>query len=246
MTTDYDTLAEEYKRSKQQPWRTHVEAFSLMALVGELNGRSVLDVACGEGFYTRPLRRRGAARVTGVDLSSQMIALARSQESAQPLGIDYIVGDGKTLSFDDPFDLVFAAYFLNYAHDPEELQSMCDSLARCLRPGGRFVAVNSSPNADYLATRSYRKYGFDAQASGALHSGAPITWTFFLDDGASFAIENYFLDQGTHEAALRAAGFREVSWPAARLSPEGEAEFGRSFWSDFLDHPPIAFLECVK
>ena|SRR5271165_1796483 len=120
MTTNYDPIAEQYQRSKQQPWRAHIEAYSLMGLLGELNGKSVLDVACGEGFYTRLLRRRGAGRVVGVDLSPGMIALARSQESAEPLGIDYAVCDGKDLRFDEPFDLVFAAYFLNYAHDPRD------------------------------------------------------------------------------------------------------------------------------
>ena len=71
MTTDYDPIAELYKLSKQQPWRTHIEAFSLMQLIGDLAGKSVMDVACGEGFYTRMLRyrQRGASKVTGIDLS---------------------------------------------------------------------------------------------------------------------------------------------------------------------------------
>lgn len=67
MTTDYDPIAEQYKRSKLQPWRAHLEAFTLLKLVGDLAGKTVIDVACGEGFYTRVLRQRGAAKVTGVD-----------------------------------------------------------------------------------------------------------------------------------------------------------------------------------
>ena len=90
------------------------------------------------------------------------------------------------------------------------------SLARCLKPGGRFLTVNSSPLNDFISTRSYGKYGFDAQATVPLRAGAPITWTFFLEDGETFAIENYFLDQPTHEAAFRAAGFSEIDWPAPR------------------------------
>jgi toxoflavin synthase len=35
MTTNYDPIAEKYKRSKQQPWRAFVEAFTLMRLVGD-------------------------------------------------------------------------------------------------------------------------------------------------------------------------------------------------------------------
>ncbi len=243
MTTNYDPIAERYQRSKRQPWRTHIEAYSLMPLLGELDGKAALDVACGEGFYTRLLRQRGAERVIGVDLSPAMIALARSQESAAPIGIDYLVRDGKDLSFGEPFDLVFAAYFLNYAHDARELQSMCVSLARCLKPGGRFVSVNCSTSADFTHGRSYRKYGFDSKVSKPVRNGAPIVWNFFLEDGDAFSVENYFLDQPTYEAALRGAGFSEIGWPALRLSPEGGAA---SFWADFLDHPPIALIECVR
>jgi hypothetical protein len=35
MTTDYDPIAEQYKRSKLQPWRTYIEAFTLMDLIGD-------------------------------------------------------------------------------------------------------------------------------------------------------------------------------------------------------------------
>ena len=80
MTTNYDPIAEQYQRSKQQPWRTYIEAFGLLQLLGDPSGRSVLDMACGEGFYSRMARQRGAARVTGVDLSEGMIELARKQE----------------------------------------------------------------------------------------------------------------------------------------------------------------------
>ena len=51
MTTNYDPIAEQYKRSKQQRWRTHIEAFTLMELIGDPSGLAVVDIACGEGYY---------------------------------------------------------------------------------------------------------------------------------------------------------------------------------------------------
>jgi toxoflavin synthase len=65
-----------------------------LRLIGDPTGKKVIDIACGEGFYTRMIRQRGAAKVTGVDLSEKMIGLARASEAQEPLGIDYIVGDG--------------------------------------------------------------------------------------------------------------------------------------------------------
>jgi ubiquinone/menaquinone biosynthesis C-methylase UbiE len=243
MTTNYDPIAEQYKRAKQQPWRAHVEAYTLMRLVGNPAGKIVIDVACGEGFYTRMIRRRGAAKVTGVDLSKKMIQLARAREAEQRLGIDYIVGDGGNLGLPADYDLAVAAYFLNYAHNRKELIAMCSGVARCLKPGGRFVTVNSNPACDFPSAPSYRKYGFEARIAGSFCEGAPITWTFHLEDGP-FEVENYFLSVETHEAALRAAGFRDIRWRRPLLSPEGKAAYGRDYWSDLLDHPPVIFIEC--
>src|SRR5258708_35726139 len=98
MTTDYDPIAAQYKRSKQQPWRTYIEAFSLMSLVGDLTGKSVLDMACGEGFYSRLLCQKGAARAIVVDLSKAMIELARQQEAELHQGILYILGGARDIA----------------------------------------------------------------------------------------------------------------------------------------------------
>ena len=124
MTTDYDSIAEQYKRSKQQPWRTHIEAFSLLTLIGDPAGQSVMDVACGEGFYTRMLRQKGASKVTGADLSEGTIGLARKEEAEYQQGIDYLVGDARRLAPSHKCDIVVAAYLLNYSLNRGELRAI--------------------------------------------------------------------------------------------------------------------------
>ena len=143
MTTNYDGIAREYQASKLQPWRTHIERYTLQRLTGDVRGSRTLDLACGEGYYTRLLCRLGADPVVGVDLSQAMIDLARAQETADPLGIRYFVDDARSVDQGPVADLVFAAYLLNYAKDYAELLAMCEAIARNLRPGGRFITVNN-------------------------------------------------------------------------------------------------------
>lgn len=245
MTTDYNAIAARYKRAKKQPWRSLIESYTLMSLVGDLSGLSVVDLACGEGHYTRLLRQQGAASVVGLDLSEGMIALAREQEAAHPLGIQYLVGDGRNLEFSESFDLAAAAYLLNYARNRAELDAMCLGIAHCLKPGGRFVTANANPAFDFKQADSFRKYGFEVRADGEVREGTPYTWTFFLDDGP-LCLENYHLDKESHQQALRSAGFREVHWQAPQVSPLGEAEVGNGYWDSFLARAPVIFLECVK
>ena len=147
------------KRSKLAPWRTYVERYSLLKLLGEVRGKSVLDLACGEGFYSRLIRERGAARVVGVDWSSGMIGLAIAAEKESPLGIEYRIGDAIAYQTDERFDIVAAAYLLNYADTEEKLAAMCRTVARSLKPGGRFVTVNNNPSQSPDGYQATRKYG---------------------------------------------------------------------------------------
>jgi ubiquinone/menaquinone biosynthesis C-methylase UbiE len=243
MGTDYDLIAEQYKRSKQSPWRTYIEQYTLLELLGDVRGKSVLDMACGEGYYSRIFKRLGARRVVGIDLSHKMIELARANEADSPLGVEYVVGDAITYHPDEPFDVVAAAYLLNYADTRDKLVAMCQAVSRSLQPGGRFVTVNNNPSQSPEQFASTRKYGFIKSASEKLHAGTPITYTIF-QDGSSFTFDNYYLSTSTHEQALQAVGLRDVEWVAPCLSPQWSED--PAFWDDFFDDPSVIFLHCRK
>ena len=117
MTAVYDKFAKQYKASKRLPFREFIEWHSYNKLLGDISQKSVLDLACGEGFYTRRIKRKGAGPVVGVDISREMIRLAKQQEQNHPIGVDYVLGDVMTLGSIGKFDLVVAAYLLNYTQD---------------------------------------------------------------------------------------------------------------------------------
>ncbi|MFO1023774.1 MAG: methyltransferase domain-containing protein [Acetobacteraceae bacterium] len=245
MTTDYNVIGEQYRVGRQQAWRRHIEFYTMMRLIGNPAGKHVIDIACGEGTYSRALMEAGAASVIGVDLSETMVQLAAAMEAERPLGIRYQVGDGRNLGFGPQFDLAVAGFLLNYARDRAELEQMCRSIAQCLRPGGRFLTVNASPLCNFPSAPSFRKYGFEAATPPELYEGAPITFTIYLD-GSQFNVENFHLSPATHEAALHAAGFHDIRWHKAILSPEAERAFPPGYWDDFLSMPPIAFIDCYR
>ena len=65
-------------------------------LIGDVKDKQVLDLACGEGYNTRILARKGA-KVIGVDFSERMIGRAREEEVERPLGITSYVSDATNL-----------------------------------------------------------------------------------------------------------------------------------------------------
>jgi len=245
MQTDYDRIAGQYKRSKLVSWRHHIEQYSLVQLVGDVSGKSVLDLACGEGHYTRLAKALGAVRAAGVDISSKMIELAEAAEQETPLGIQYIVADAQSIQFADDFDIVIAAYLLNYARTKEELLAMCQAIARNLKPGGRFVTVNNNPAQHASRFSATRKYGFVKTAGEEIRNGTPLHYTIFLE-GEAFQFDNYHLDIATHEWALQEAGFSGIQWHGPKLSPAEASGPNREFWDDFFVDPPVILLECEK
>ncbi len=187
MTADYDGFSRRFKKSRELPFRTHIEEFLFLEILGDPMGLSVLDLACGEGHYARLLRRRGAARAVGVDLSGGMIALAREEEAREPLGIEYIQAGVEDLGVVGEFHAVSAVYLLHYAPTREHLAAICRTIVANLRPGGRFVAINSNFGPGARADLS--RYGFTLSGPTLFEEGKPYRLTC-VQGAESFEIQN--------------------------------------------------------
>lgn len=243
MPTDYNAIADQYKRSKLTPWRRYIEQYTFCDILGDITGKSVLDLACGEGFYSRLLRLRGASRVVGMDVSQKMVELARAAEAEMPLDIEYVVGDARAFRTTEIFDVVTASYLLNYAQTEEQLAEMGRTIAAALKPGGLFVTVNNSPFQSPSRFAATRPYGFIKSIAGDLRPGAAITYTLFLET-ESFSFDNYYQSPVAHERALVDAGLQDIEWLQPRLSPEWTDD--PAYWDAFFEDPSVVFLRCSK
>jgi SAM-dependent methyltransferase len=145
----------------------------LLGMLGPVEGRRVLEVACGHGRITRALARRGAA-VTGADISGALIGKAQDSERAQPLGIRYVCADAAGPGFleGEDFDLVVCSFGLS---DIDDLEGVLSNVSRLLR--GRFVFSILHPcfpggrgvSGSWPTAASYYQEGW-WQADGALSS----------------------------------------------------------------------------
>jgi SAM-dependent methyltransferase len=97
----------------------------------------LLDAGCGSGQWAIAFAERGV-RVTGIDLSPEMIRLARDDANARGLDIEWRTGDVTRLT--DPlavFDAIHARVLLQFLPD---VPAALGELRRVLRPGGRLLA----------------------------------------------------------------------------------------------------------
>lgn len=239
----YDAIAEEYRDSKQLPFREQLERYTLFQLLGDVRGKTVLDMACGEGYYTRLLKRAGASEVTGVDISAEMIRLAEDQEAGQPLGCTYVRADAAAFRPEVPVDLVVATYLFNYASTAEQLGRFCGACHGALKPRGRLIGVNDNVRNIPPGTASLKKYGLERSCPNPAAEGDIVRYTITNTDGQRFQFDNYYLTPETYGAVFRKAGFREFRWVDLCLSA---SQRGNPFWDDFLSNPPIAAFTATR
>ena len=113
-----------------------LEKDAVFSLADVKDGELVLDVSCGTGNYSLELKRRGA-RVIGLDISSEMLSIAKEKSEREGLKIDFIRADAAMPPFkNNSFDLITSILILEFADKPDK---MIEEWKNLFKPGGRIV-----------------------------------------------------------------------------------------------------------
>lgn len=111
---------------------------------GDVTGKAVLDIGCGSGVYSADFARRGARRVLGVDFSSNMLDLARTE--AREHGVEgvceFMQADFTTAEINEKFDVAIAMGVYDYLADPQPFLAKMAKVSNkviCSFPGHSMV-----------------------------------------------------------------------------------------------------------
>jgi len=105
-------------------------------------GSDVLDVGCGAGQIALPMARAGV-NVTGIDIATNLIAIARARAAQEGLPVRFDEGDAEDLPYPDAsFDTVVSLIGAMFAPRPERVAA---EFVRVCRPGGRIIMLNWTP-----------------------------------------------------------------------------------------------------
>lgn len=131
-------------------------------------GMDVLDVACGTGNATLPAAREGA-RVTGLDFSPDLLAIARERAADAMIEVEWVEGDAQELPFPDAsFDRVISTFGHMFAPDHQRTAA---EMRRVCRPGGRIAVACWTPEGSI--GRMFRTI---AELVPPPPGGPPILW----------------------------------------------------------------------
>jgi phosphoethanolamine N-methyltransferase len=176
-------------------------------------GARVLDVGSGIGGAAFHLSRAYGAKVTGIDLAEEMVAIAqeRTKQARLTDSVNFLLGDVLETSFPEPFDIVWSRDAFMHIPDKPRLFSR---LYQLLAPGGRLVIT------DYARGKSPGKPEFEEyiQKTG-YHVIEPLEYGRLLQ-GAGF------VDVAVDDATPR---FIEILKAESRRLVQNRTEFLVSF-----------------
>jgi SAM-dependent methyltransferase len=198
--------------------------------LGEVAGRDLLDLGCGDGTTAIPAARRGA-NVLGVDIARNLVEAGNRRAAEAGLdNVRFVQGDARDLAGidHDSFDLVVSIFGAMFAPGPDDVAR---EMVRVARPGGRIVMGNWIPGDPTLVAQILRissayspppPPGFvspmtwgsaDTVAERFTAAGVPAanihcqpaTWTFDVDGAPSEFLHSFRTYYGPTMNAFAAA-----------------------------------------
>lgn len=137
---DWDGMALAYEQfnSAEDSYSYAIEWPCVQSLLPALKGKSVLDLGCGTGIFTFLLEKAQPGKLVGLDLSEEMLRIARQKAKALGSRAEFILGDAAQCGrlVEEPADLIFSSTTTHYIEDLPPLFAQID---RCLSPGGSCI-----------------------------------------------------------------------------------------------------------
>jgi SAM-dependent methyltransferase len=138
----YDKSYQKENYFLYQDWLYEPYISSLVAFCGLEKGSSILDVGCGQGFFSYLFAKQGM-KVSGIDISET--GIHKANDSYGQLGVSFAVSDIQTATVFEQFDCIFVRSCSLYNSDDFPLNSdLTDRMLKHLKPTGTFIFVYNS------------------------------------------------------------------------------------------------------
>ena len=209
----YTLRAKEYaahvRNPKDSVYHAYYEKPAMYALLPDLANKTVLSVGCGSGEDSVTLKRRGAEKSVGIDMSAELLSIARDSYPE----CEFHVMDMEDITFpDNTFDFAYSSLAIHYV---EDWGRVFKNVYRVLKPGSSFLfscghplrfAMDEEETSDYSALKlSIVKktdtgeqlitgdYLAKRKTMDALGKNTANTWTMPIGDIAAAATSIGFL-----------------------------------------------------
>lgn len=191
-----------------------------LRVLPELQGLEIIELGCGTAYFGAWLKKRGARRVVGVDVTPAQLETARRMNEETDLGLEFIEANAEDVPLPDgSFDLAFSEYGASIFCDPYK---WIPEAARLLRPRGELLFMR---NSDLVQICSPDGPRVSEQLQRPLRGMLRLDWVEDGPPSTEFHISAGAMFQLLKQTGFEVVDFRELYAP-----------------DDAVDHPFYNFV----
>ena len=188
ISEDYDGLNRVISLGIDVSWRKKV-----VKLVGENNPQQILDIATGTGDLALMMAQLNPEKIIGLDISAGMLEVGKQKIAKADLTnkIEMIVGDSENIPFEDnTFDAITVSFGVR---NFENLDKGLTEILRVLKPGGKFVVLETSNPTKFPFKQGYKFYtNFILPIIGKIFSKDKVAYSYLSESANSFPFGKAF------------------------------------------------------
>ncbi|CAM1355856.1 MULTISPECIES: bifunctional demethylmenaquinone methyltransferase/2-methoxy-6-polyprenyl-1,4-benzoquinol methylase UbiE [Tenacibaculum] len=188
ISEDYDGLNRVISLGIDVSWRKKV-----VKLVGENNPQQILDIATGTGDLALMMSELNPEKIVGLDISEGMLQVGRQKIAKANLSnkIKMIVGDSENIPFpDNTFDAITVSFGVR---NFENLDKGLTEILRVLKPGGKFVVLETSNPTKFPFKQGYKLYtNYILPIIGKLFSKDKVAYSYLSETANTFPFGKAF------------------------------------------------------
>ncbi len=137
---DWNSMAEAYElfNNSKDSYSYNIEWPGIRKMLPKLEKKAVLDLGCGTGIFTFLLERYAPEKIIGIDLSEEMLKIAKKKADAIGSKAEFIAYDASKCAdvIDTPVDFVFSSTASHYI---ENINELFENAAKSLKTGGECI-----------------------------------------------------------------------------------------------------------
>jgi SAM-dependent methyltransferase len=241
----YDEQGHGYDKVSYDPEEAYIVNPMVFSAIGSVEGKSILDLACGAGFYLKKFVERGGADLVGVDMSEGMLDTARrllgdrvtliKEDIGRP-DLDQVVGTKR-------FDVVFCAWGLFYMETDKNLDDCLSTCYRALKDDGTAYFVLGDD-------KKIKEGGIEKLIQVEILDVVRGDWTGPTYTkkalAGDFICQDLWRPYEMLEAACKRAGFTKVDKVETLFDDYGLMGWSAEDWEKIKEVKPVFVIVCRK
>lgn len=236
---DYDNLSKDYSKTHEKPDKKYSMLPTMLKLLNLDKNKIVIDVGCGDGFFTKPIAEL-SKKVYGIDNSKKQIKKAKKNSLPN---INYSLTN--MFNFNYPScDRISCPFILNLVKTKKDLVSLFKKFYSSLSIGGKIIGIIDMPKS---LVHDSKEWGAIKRIQGnSLKEGAVIDIELYNKGKHIITLHSYYHEKKVIEQSLLKADFNKITWHKPIISKEGISKMGKDFWKRYLKKCDVAYFSAVK